>query len=194
MWSVTLCHAVLYLVFTWSPYPWSLVEITPVLTTFCGYYSCVHYFYVPWLIMTLQWVMMLLGKPHCGTTMGNNVARDIHYSVPDASHRLCTTSVPDVSHRLHTTSVPDASDRLLTNLVPVTDYYLNARCQSPVSIGWIRLGNSDRDFKQVDDIVYIYIVKTYRVIIVITDRISNKTKQMLRLCNKYIRSHTNIPK
>ncbi len=27
------------------------VDITPVCTTFCGYYPCVHYFYVPWLIM-----------------------------------------------------------------------------------------------------------------------------------------------
>ncbi len=26
-------------------------------------------------------VMMLLGMPHCGTTMGNNVARDIHYDI-----------------------------------------------------------------------------------------------------------------
>ncbi len=26
----------------------------------CGYYPCVHYFYVPWLIMTSQWLMTLL--------------------------------------------------------------------------------------------------------------------------------------
>ncbi len=25
--------------------------------------------------------MMLLGMPHCGTTMGNNVVRNIHYDV-----------------------------------------------------------------------------------------------------------------
>ncbi len=25
--------------------------------------------------------MMLLGMPHCGTTMGNDIARDIHYDV-----------------------------------------------------------------------------------------------------------------
>ncbi len=31
--------------------------------------------------MTSQWVMTLLGMPHCGTTMGNNVARDVHYDV-----------------------------------------------------------------------------------------------------------------
>ncbi len=31
--------------------------------------------------MTSQWVMMLLGIPHCGTTIGNNVARDIRYDV-----------------------------------------------------------------------------------------------------------------
>ncbi len=31
--------------------------------------------------MTSQWVMTLLGMPYCGTTMGNNVAMDIHYDV-----------------------------------------------------------------------------------------------------------------
>ncbi len=31
--------------------------------------------------MTSQWVMMLLGMPHCGTTMGNDVARDIHCDI-----------------------------------------------------------------------------------------------------------------
>ncbi len=30
----------------------------------CAHY--LHYFYVPWLIMASQWVMMLLGMPHCG--------------------------------------------------------------------------------------------------------------------------------
>ncbi len=30
--------------FMWSQYSWSLMEITPVHTTFCGYYPCVHYF------------------------------------------------------------------------------------------------------------------------------------------------------
>ncbi len=71
-------YAILWLVFTWYPYPWSPVEITPVLTTFCWYYPDVHYFYVPWLIMTSQWIMTLLGMPHCGTTNGIDVARDIH--------------------------------------------------------------------------------------------------------------------
>ncbi len=52
-----------------------------MLTTFCEYYPCVHYFYVPSLIMTSQWVMTLLEMPNSGTTMGNNVARDIHYDV-----------------------------------------------------------------------------------------------------------------
>ncbi len=74
-------YAVLWLVFTWSPHPWSLVEITPVLPTFCGYYPCVHYFYVPWPIMTSQWVMTLLGMSHCGTTMGNDVAMNFHYDI-----------------------------------------------------------------------------------------------------------------
>ncbi len=31
--------------------------------------------------MTSQWIMTLLGMPHCGTTMGNDVARDVHYDV-----------------------------------------------------------------------------------------------------------------
>ncbi len=31
-----------------------------VHTTFCGDYPCEHYFYVPWLIMTSQWVITLL--------------------------------------------------------------------------------------------------------------------------------------
>ncbi len=31
--------------------------------------------------MTSQWVMMLLGMPYCGTTMGNDVAKDVHYDV-----------------------------------------------------------------------------------------------------------------
>ncbi len=53
-----------------------------MLTTFLWiFYPCVHYFYVPQLIMTSQWVITLLGMPHCDTTMGNNVARDIHYDV-----------------------------------------------------------------------------------------------------------------
>ncbi len=56
-------YAVLWLVFTWSSHPWSPMEITPVLTTFCGYYPSVHYFYVPWLIMTSQWLMMLVECP-----------------------------------------------------------------------------------------------------------------------------------
>ncbi len=51
---------------------WSPVEITPVLIT------CTT-FYVPWLIMTPQWVMTLLGMHHCGTTMSIDIARDTHY-------------------------------------------------------------------------------------------------------------------
>ncbi len=66
-------YSLLWLIFMWSPYPWSSVEITPVLTTLCGNYPCASYFYVPWLIMpdvsrllrvphvALEWVMMLLG-------------------------------------------------------------------------------------------------------------------------------------
>ncbi len=71
-------YAVLWLVFMCYPYLWSPVGITLVLTTFWGYYPCVYYFYVPWLIMTSQCLMTLLGMPHCSTTMGNDVARDIH--------------------------------------------------------------------------------------------------------------------
>ncbi len=69
--------SVLWLVFMWSPYPWSPGEITPLLSTFCGYFHCVHYFYVPWLIMTSQWVMTLLRMPHCSITVGNDIVRDI---------------------------------------------------------------------------------------------------------------------
>ncbi len=55
----------------------------------CAHY--LHYFYVPWLIMTSQWVMTLLGMPHCGTTMGNDVARDIHYDITmDNDIAMCT--------------------------------------------------------------------------------------------------------
>ncbi len=43
-----------------------------------GDHPCAYYFFVD---MTSQWVMTLLGMPHCGTTMGNNVTRDIHYDV-----------------------------------------------------------------------------------------------------------------
>ncbi len=56
-------YALLWLVFKWSPYPWYLVEITPVLTTFCGYYPCVHYFNVPCIIMG-------------HITMGHDIVRD----------------------------------------------------------------------------------------------------------------------
>ncbi len=37
---------------------------------------CAHYFYVPWLIMTSQWVMKLLMMLHCGITVNNDIARD----------------------------------------------------------------------------------------------------------------------
>ncbi len=41
--------------------------------------------------MTSQWVMTLLGMPHCGTTMGNDVARDMHYDVTmDNDIAMCT--------------------------------------------------------------------------------------------------------
>ncbi len=52
-----------------------------VLTPFCGDYLCVHYFYVPWLIMTSQWVIILLRMPHCGIILGNDVTMDIHCDV-----------------------------------------------------------------------------------------------------------------
>ncbi len=52
-----------------------------VLTTFCGYYPCVYYFYVPWLNMTSQWVMTLIRMPHCGITVGNDIARDMHCDI-----------------------------------------------------------------------------------------------------------------
>ncbi len=35
--------------------------------------------------------MPLLGMPHCGTTMGNDVARDIHYDITmDNDIIMCT--------------------------------------------------------------------------------------------------------
>ncbi len=77
-------YVMLWLAFTWSPYPWSRVKITPVLTvitTFCGDYPYLYYFYVPWLIMTPQWVTTLQWMPNCGFTMGNDIARDIHCDV-----------------------------------------------------------------------------------------------------------------
>ncbi len=52
---------------------------SPLCSLFFVDITRVHYFDVPCLIMTSQWVMTLLGMPHCGTLMGNNIARDIHY-------------------------------------------------------------------------------------------------------------------
>ncbi len=54
----------------------------------CAHY--LHYFYVPSLIMTSQWVMTLLGMLHCSTTMGNDVARDIYYDVTMDDITMCT--------------------------------------------------------------------------------------------------------
>ncbi len=42
-----------------------------MLTTFCGDYLSMLYFYGICFIMTSQWVPILLGMPHCGITMGN---------------------------------------------------------------------------------------------------------------------------
>ncbi len=50
-----------------------------------------HYCYVPWLIMTLQWVITLIGMPHCGITMGNAIARDINCDIRiDNYVAMCT--------------------------------------------------------------------------------------------------------
>ncbi len=54
-------YAIIWLVLTWSPYPWSLVEITPVLTTFCGYYP---------------YALLLCSVTHYDITMAHEVARD----------------------------------------------------------------------------------------------------------------------
>ncbi len=55
----------------------------------CAHY--LHYLYVPWLIMTSQWVMTLLGMPHCGTTLANDDARDIHCDITmDNDVTMCT--------------------------------------------------------------------------------------------------------
>ncbi len=50
-----------------------------VLTIFCGDYPCMHYFYIAWLIT--QWFMTLLRMPHCGITVGNDIAMDIHCDI-----------------------------------------------------------------------------------------------------------------
>ncbi len=85
-------YAVLWLMFTWSPYLWSLVGITLCSLLFAVITPCVYYFYVPWLIMTSQWVMILLRMPHCGTTVGNGIARDIgHGDITMGNHiAMCT--------------------------------------------------------------------------------------------------------
>ncbi len=68
-------YAVQCLVFMWSPYCWSSMEIIPMHTTLCGDYLCAHYFYVPRLIIASQWVMMLLGDAHYYITMGYGIDR-----------------------------------------------------------------------------------------------------------------------
>ncbi len=59
-----------------------------------GDHPCVdylHYVYVPWLIMTSLWDMTLLGMPYCGTTMGNDIARDILCDITmDKDVAICT--------------------------------------------------------------------------------------------------------
>ncbi len=41
--------------------------------------------------MTSQWLMTLLGMPHCGTTMSNDVAGDIHCDATmDNDIAMCT--------------------------------------------------------------------------------------------------------
>ncbi len=59
--STTFCGLPMWAYFLWRLPMWTLlfVEITHVSTTSCGDYPCEHYFYVPWLIMTSQWVMTL---------------------------------------------------------------------------------------------------------------------------------------
>ncbi len=75
-WYWYLCCTMACFSMILCPYPWSPVWITPLLTTFCRYYPCVHYFYVPWLITTSQRVMTLLRMRNCGITVVNDVARD----------------------------------------------------------------------------------------------------------------------
>ncbi len=64
----------------------------PVLITVCGYYPYVHYCYVPWLIMTSQWILTHYDiTMDSGTTMGNDVARDIHCDATmDNDVAMCT--------------------------------------------------------------------------------------------------------
>ncbi len=66
-WSQVLCHTIA----CFHVISISLISSGDhvMLTTFCGYYPCVHYFYVPWLIMTSQWVMTLLRMPQWVMTL-----------------------------------------------------------------------------------------------------------------------------
>ncbi len=41
--------------------------------------------------MTSQWVMTLLGMPHCGITMGNDIVMDIYCDITmDNDIAMCT--------------------------------------------------------------------------------------------------------
>ncbi len=69
-------------------------NVIPISLIFGGDHHCAHYlyyFYVPWLIMTSQWVMTLLEMSHCGITIDNDVAMDIHCDVTmDNDIAMCT--------------------------------------------------------------------------------------------------------
>ncbi len=72
-------YAILQLVFTWSSYPWSPVEITPVLTAFCGdallSFSMTHYdITMGCPIVASQWIMTLLGTSIVTSQWVNDVA------------------------------------------------------------------------------------------------------------------------
>ncbi len=78
-----------------------LVEITPVQPTFCVCYPCVHHVYVLWLIMTSQSVMALLGMPHCGITMTNDIGRGIHCDITMGNDVvMCTYHVITIDNHL----------------------------------------------------------------------------------------------
>ncbi len=61
-------YVILWPVFMWSPYPRSLIEITPVSTTFCGDYPCEYYFLWRLSLWTLLFVEII---PVCTTFCGD---------------------------------------------------------------------------------------------------------------------------
>ncbi len=78
-WRLPLCSLIFVEI---TPVLWHIQEAaTPHTSILHSFHASAHYFYVPWLIMTSQWVTMLLGMAHCCITMGKDIARDIHCDI-----------------------------------------------------------------------------------------------------------------